>query len=70
MTPLYWGMSALAQAATGYRLVGEVALGITLVAFAFAVGERQDKHSGDSTDSAGAAADPFRSWIFGQQRFT
>ena len=35
--PLYWGMSALAQAIAGYRVVGEVVLGTALVAFAFAV---------------------------------
>ena len=35
-TPLYSGMSALAQAIAGYRVVGEVFLGTALVAFAFA----------------------------------
>jgi hypothetical protein len=35
--PLYWGMSALAQVITGYRVVGEVALGAALVALAFAI---------------------------------
>ncbi len=35
--PLYWGMSALAQAMTGYRVVGEVVLGTALIAFAFAI---------------------------------
>jgi hypothetical protein len=35
--PLYWAMSALAQAITGHRVIGEVALGTTLVAFAFAI---------------------------------
>lgn len=35
--PLYWGMSALAQVMTGYRVVGEVALGAALVAIAFAI---------------------------------
>ena len=35
--PLYWGMSAFAQVVAGYRLIGEVVLGITLVAFACAV---------------------------------
>ena len=35
--PLYWAMSALAQAMTGYRVIGEVALGTALVALAFAI---------------------------------
>jgi hypothetical protein len=35
--PLYWAASALAQALTGYRAIGEIVLGIALVAFAFAV---------------------------------
>ena len=35
--PLYSAMSALAQAITGYRVIGEVALGTTLVALAFAI---------------------------------
>ena len=35
--PLYWGMSALAQAIAGYRVIGEVVLGTALVAFAFAI---------------------------------
>jgi hypothetical protein len=34
--PLHWGISALVQALVGYRLIGEVVLGTTLVAFAFA----------------------------------
>ena len=35
--PLYWGMTTLAQAISGYRIIGEVALGTLLVAFAFAI---------------------------------
>ena len=35
--PLYWGMSALAQWAVGYRAIGEVLLGATLVAAAIAL---------------------------------
>ena len=35
--PLYWVMSALAQAISGHRVIGEVALGTTLVALAFAI---------------------------------
>ena len=35
--PLYWAMTTLAQALSGYRIIGEVALGTTLVALAFAV---------------------------------
>ena len=35
--PLYWGMSALAQYLTGYRILGEVVLGTSLVAFAIAL---------------------------------
>ena len=34
--PLYWDMSALAQAIAGYRVVGEVVLGMVLIAFAIA----------------------------------
>ena len=33
--PLYWGLSALAQWIVGYRAVGEVVLGTTLIALAF-----------------------------------
>lgn len=32
--PLYWGMSALAQWVVGYRAIGEVGLGLLLIAFA------------------------------------
>ena len=35
--PLYWAMSALAQALVGYRVIGEVVLGTALMAFAVAV---------------------------------
>ena len=35
--PLYWGMSAVAQYLTGYRVVGEVVLGTSLIAFAVAL---------------------------------
>lgn len=35
--PLHWGMSALAQYLTGYRVIGEVVLGTALVAFGFAL---------------------------------
>ena len=35
--PLHFVMSAVAQAVTGYRVLGEVLLGTTLVAFAFAM---------------------------------
>lgn len=35
--PLYWAMSTLVQWMVGYRVVGEVALGMLLTAFGFAV---------------------------------
>lgn len=35
--PLYWGMSTLVQAISGYRVVGEVLLGTTLAALAIAL---------------------------------
>ncbi len=35
--PLYWGISALAQWSVGYRVIGEVALGTTLVAAGIAL---------------------------------
>ena len=38
--PLYWAMSALAQWAVGYRTIGEVGLGLLLIAFAIALSFR------------------------------
>lgn len=36
--PAYWGMSAIAQYITGYRVIGEVVLGTTLIALGVALG--------------------------------
>ena len=33
--PLYWGMTVIGQAITGYRVIGEVVLGVALEALAF-----------------------------------
>jgi hypothetical protein len=38
--PLYWGMSALAQAVVGYRILGEILLGATLTAVGLTLGFR------------------------------
>jgi hypothetical protein len=38
--PLYWGMSALAQALVGYRAIGEVLLGVSLTALGLTLGFR------------------------------
>lgn len=55
--PLYWAMSALAQAIAGHRVIGEVALGTSLVAFAFAISFRLAwRASGSLAVAAGLTA--------------